>query len=82
MAAIPARHRTAAALTQLELLDAVARLVLGPDGGAEDLVRASCEDMRSVMAVASEIVWPLGRRLSSRWSSFPASPADQGAEGR
>jgi hypothetical protein len=72
MAAIPAKDRTAAALTQEELLDAVARLVLGPAAHAEDLVRAAFDDMPGVMARASETVWPCGRQLSSRWTAFPA----------
>ena len=73
LAAIPARNRTAVELTQVELLDAVARLVLGPGTGAEDLVRAACDDMRDVMERASETVWPCGRQLLSRWTPFPAS---------
>jgi hypothetical protein len=39
LAAIPAKDRAAAALTQEELLDAVARMVIGPDARAEELVR-------------------------------------------
>lgn len=73
LAAIPAKNRTAAEMTQVELLDAVARLVLGPDADAESLARATCDDMRSVMARASEAVWPLGQQLSSRWTPFPTS---------
>jgi hypothetical protein len=44
LAAVPANGRTAAALTQEELLDAVAALALGPEMGAEALVRAVFED--------------------------------------
>ncbi|HEY1356217.1 MAG TPA: hypothetical protein VGF09_07865 [Solirubrobacterales bacterium] len=73
LAAIPAQGRTAAALTQEELLDAVARLVLGPDARAEDLARATCEDMLGLITRASETVWPLGRQLTSRWTPYPGS---------
>ncbi len=72
LAAVPARNRTAAALSQEELLDVVAGLVLGPGAGAEDLARASCDDMPAVLTRASETVWPRGRRLSSRWTPYPA----------
>ncbi len=73
LAAIPATGRTAAALTQEELLDTVARLVIAPDARAEDLVRAIFEDMAGVVARASETVWPLSQPLLSRWTAFPAS---------
>ena len=76
LAAIPARDRTAIAMTQEELLDAVAGLVLGPDARAEDLARASCEDMAAVLARASDAVWPRGRQLSSRWTPYPASGSE------
>ncbi len=73
LAAVPATNRTAAALTQTELLDAVARLVLGPDARAEDVVRAACDDLPGVMARAAQTVWPRGRQLSSRWTPYPAA---------
>jgi hypothetical protein len=72
LAAIPARDRTAVAMTQEELLDAVARLVLGPEARAEELARASCEDMAAVINSAAEKVWPLGRELTSPWTPYPA----------
>lgn len=72
LAAVPAMNRTAVALTQVELLEAVARLVLGPDADAEDLARAGCDDMPGVMRRASETVWPCGQQLSSRWTPYPA----------
>ncbi|HMJ03508.1 MAG TPA: hypothetical protein VK506_11230 [Conexibacter sp.] len=73
LAAIPATNRTAAALTQAELLDVVARLVLGPDAHAEHLMRAACDDMPAVMARAARTVWPCGQQLASRWTPFPAA---------
>lgn len=66
-------HELVAALSQVELLDAVARLMLEPDAHAEDLIRAACDDMRAVMARASGTVWPCGQRLASRWTPFPAT---------
>lgn len=70
LAAVPAKNRTAAVLTQMELLDAVARWVIGPGADAEALVRATCEDMPALMARAVEVVWPRGQRMSG-WSPFP-----------
>jgi len=71
LAAVPARNRAAAALTQLELLDTVARLVLGPEASAEGLIRASCEDMPGVMARSMERLWPRAQQLSSPWTPLP-----------
>jgi hypothetical protein len=73
LAAIPAKDRSATALTQEELLDVAARLVIGPDAGAEDLVRAIFEDWAGVAERASETVWRFSQQLQSRWTSFPAS---------
>ena len=67
------RRSTAPALTQTELLDVVAGLVLGPDARAEDVARAACDDLSGVMARAAQTVWPRGRQLSSRWTRFPAA---------
>jgi hypothetical protein len=72
LAAIPATGRTANALTQEELLDVVARLVIGDDARAEDLVRAIFDDMADVTVRETETVWPLGQQLV-RWTSFPAA---------
>jgi len=73
LAAVPARNRTAVALTQTELLDVVARHGVGPDARAEDLARACCEDMPGVVARGAEKVWSLGRPLSAPWTAFPGS---------
>jgi hypothetical protein len=72
LAAIPAVDRTAIALTQAQLLDVAARLVIGPDARAEDLVRAIFEDFAAVTARAAKTVWPRSRRLPSNWTPFPA----------
>lgn len=73
LAAVPARNRTATELTQEELLDLVAPRLLRPGASAEDLVRATWEDMAAVIARASEVVWPCSQPLRSRWTPFPAS---------
>lgn len=48
LAAVPADGRTAEALTQEQLLDAAATLVLGPDATAETLVRAIFEELPQI----------------------------------
>ena len=72
LAAIPAKNRTAAPMTQEELLDTVARMVIGPGAGAEDLVRATFEDMPGIVDRASETVWPSSQQLQSSWTPYPA----------
>jgi hypothetical protein len=72
LAAIPAKNRAATALTQKELLDLAARMVIGPDAGAEDLVRAIFEDWAGVAERASETVWRSSQQLQSSWTPFPA----------
>jgi hypothetical protein len=73
LAAIPAANRTVPALTQEELLETVAQLVIAPDARAEDLVRAIFEDMAGVIARASETVWPSSQQLLSPWTPLPAT---------
>jgi hypothetical protein len=72
LAAIPANDRTVGALTQAQLLDVAARLVIGPDAGAEDVVRAIFEDFAAVTARAAKTVWPRSRQLRSNWTPFLA----------
>jgi hypothetical protein len=72
LAAIPAIDRTAIALTQGQLLDVAARLVIGPDARAEDLVRAIFEDFAAVTARAAKTVWPRSHQLRSNWTPLPA----------
>jgi hypothetical protein len=73
LAAIPATDRTATAMTQEQLLDVAAGMVIGPDARAEDLVRAIYEDMAGVADRASETVWQSSVQLQSSWTPFPAS---------
>jgi hypothetical protein len=72
LAAIPATGRTANALTQEELLDVVARLLIGADARAEDLVRAIFDDKADVTVREAETVWASTQQLQVRWTSFPA----------
>jgi hypothetical protein len=73
LAAIPARSRSARALTQQELLDVAARMVLGADAQAEELVRAIFDDMASVTQRAAETVWRSSRQLQASWTPYPTS---------
>ena len=50
MAAIPARNRRSAALTQTEILDAAAHLAIGEGATARDLIKASFENPAAFMA--------------------------------
>jgi hypothetical protein len=74
LAAIPARGRTAAALAQEELLDAVAALALGPEARAETLVRAIFEDTAGLLPKVGATVHREALPFSSeRWTPFQAS---------
>jgi hypothetical protein len=73
LAAVPARGRTALALTQGELLGVAAALALGPGSTAEDLVRACCEDMGRLATRMSTTVWSHTRPFeSAAWMPYPA----------
>jgi len=72
LAAVPTRNRSAAALTQEQLLDAAASLAFGPGARAEDVVRACCEDMGTLAARLAETVWTHARPFESpRWTPYP-----------
>ena len=73
LAAVPATGRTANALTQEELLDRVARLVIGADARAEDLVRAIFDDKADITVREAETVWPSAQQLQMRWTSLPVA---------
>jgi hypothetical protein len=73
LAAIPAEHRTASALTQEQLLDVAAGMVLGSEARAEDLVQAIFADMAGVTRRASETVWRSSQQLQARWTPYPAA---------
>ena len=50
MGALPARNRRAPALSQLEILEAAARISIGEGATARDLVKAAFENPTSAMA--------------------------------
>jgi hypothetical protein len=71
LAAVPARGRTALALTQEELLGVAAALALGPGSSAEDLVRACCEDMGGVVGRLAATVWRQARAFeAAEWTVY------------
>jgi hypothetical protein len=71
LAAIPARGRTAEALTQEQLLDAAAALAIGPDAKAEMLVRAIFEDMGEVLPrIVATVHKSSVPFASERWTPF------------
>jgi len=71
LAAVPATGRTAPALTQHQLLDAVAARALGPGAGAEELVRAVCEDLGGLIPKLATGVHAEAQRFESeRWTPF------------
>lgn len=77
LAAIPASGRTAAALTQEQLLDAAAALAIGPDVRAEALVRAIFEDMGEIAPKIAATVHQAALPFASeRWTPF--TPEDAG----
>jgi hypothetical protein len=71
LAAVPATDRTATAMTQEQLLEVAAQMVIGPDAGAEDVVRAIYEDMAGTTKSASETVWRSSMQLQSSWTPYP-----------
>jgi hypothetical protein len=75
LAAIPARHRSARAFTQRQLLDHAAALALGPDADAETLLRAICEDLPSLLPKLAATVRREAQPLrSERWVPFEPPP--------
>jgi len=74
LAAIPARGRTAPELTQEQLLDAAARLALGPEADAGALVRAIFEAPAELLPKLAGSVHRAARPFESeRWTPFPAA---------
>lgn len=71
LAAIPARGRSAEALTQEQLLDAAAALAIGPEAKAETLVRAIFEELAEIspriVATVRKASVPFA---SERWTQF------------
>jgi hypothetical protein len=79
LAAIPARGRTASALTQRQLLDAAAALALGPGADAEALVRAIFEEAGEVgPRIAATVHGQALPFASEHWTPFVPDVADRG----
>lgn len=80
LAAVPARDRAAPAYSQRQLLDSAARLALGPEADAEQLLRAICEDLGALLPKFEATVRRQGLPLrSQRWVPFvPGSPNPDG----
>lgn len=81
LAAIPARDRTAEALSQEQLLDAAAALAIGPEAKAEALVRAIFEDLGGIAPKVAATVRRAAQPLASeRWVPFDPAQAHHQAE--
>ena len=74
LAAIPATGRSARAMTQEQILDAVAALALGPSARARDLVRMCHEDISAVAQLVAPLTWPTAVRLADdQWTPYPTT---------
>jgi hypothetical protein len=72
MAAIPAKNRRPAALTQTEILDAAARMAIGERASARDLVKASFENPAAFMADRYESFQAASAPFESEhWTEMP-----------
>jgi hypothetical protein len=73
MAAIRAKDRRSAALTQAEILDAAARMTIGEDACARDLVKSSFENPAAFMADHYARFRAASMPFESeRWTKMPA----------
>jgi hypothetical protein len=70
--AVPARGRGAPAWSQERLLDQVARLAIGREARARDLVRAVMEDFGAVSATVAPLLHATAEPFASpRWTPLP-----------
>lgn len=73
LGAIPGRDRTVRAMTQEELLDAVAALALGAEARARDVARMCVEDTAAMLEKIAPLTWPTAVRLpDDHWTPYPA----------
>jgi hypothetical protein len=73
MAAIAARNRRSTALTQIEVLDAAARLTLGEGSSARDLIKAAYENPATFMASHLATFQAASQPFESEhWAEMPA----------
>jgi hypothetical protein len=73
LAAVPATNRIAVELTQEQLLDSVAPMLVAPAARAKDLGHAIFDDMAHVVRRASETLWPVAQQLKARWTPLPGT---------
>lgn len=76
LAAIGARHRTARAVSQVELLSATARLWLGEPAGATDLLHHLATDVATTRRALLPLLRPLAEPFDPPgWQPLPGGPA-------
>lgn len=74
LAAIPARGRTARAMTQEQLLDAMGALAFDPPVRAADVARMCFADMPALAERIFPLTWPTAVRLpDDHWTPYPVS---------
>jgi hypothetical protein len=74
LAAVPARDRTARAMTQEELLAALGDLAFGPGTTARDIARRCFEDHGSVVQALLPLTAPTALQLpADSWTPFPSA---------
>jgi hypothetical protein len=74
LAAVPARNRTARAMTQEELLHALGVLAFGPGTTAGDMSRRCFEDHPSVVRALMPLTAPTALQLPvESWTPYPSS---------
>lgn len=74
LAAVPAHHRTARAMTQEELLEALGVLAFGPGTTAREISRRCFEDQTSVVRALMPLTAPTALHLSAAsWTPYPST---------
>lgn len=74
LAAVPARDRTARAMTQEELLEALGIMAFGPGTTARDISRRCFEDQPSVIRALMPLTAPTALHLpADSWTPYPAA---------
>ena len=74
LSAIPARGRSARAMTQEQLLETLGTLALGHRVSAADVVRMCFEDMPGLAEKIIPLTWPSALRLpGDHWTPYPVT---------
>lgn len=72
LAAVPATGRSLPAMSQEEVLDALAVRLIGPSARAPDVVRACIDDMPALIDRVAALTWPTAVRLpDDDWTPYP-----------